>query len=158
MKTKFLLFALTVTLILCGTTSCKKEAVLTDATFISEQTRQEMQTKLVGSWQVIEQGVEVAMYDGHICTDPTMAMDKMSYAVQWEKATTTDKRVFKTNGVYDLYFHDKLTCQGSYTVTNHAVLEINGACQNSFEKVVELDATHLTISVGTLYYKFTKLD
>lgn len=158
MKTNFFFSALAVTLILCGTTSCKKENVTPDATLISEQTRQEMLTNLIGTWQVAEKGVEVAMHDGHICTDPTMVMDKMTYIVKWDKVANDDTRTFKSNGDFNHYENAILTCQGTYTVSNHAVLEINSACPSSFERIEALTPTLLTIGVGTFHYKFTKLD
>ena len=159
MKKKAILLALSFTVVLFGTTSCKKENVTVDATLISEQTRQGMQKALVGSWQIAEKGVEVAMHDGHICQDPTtMAADKLTYAVQWEKVENTDRRTFKSNGDYSQYLNATFMSQGTFTVSNHAVLEIKSDNQSSYEKIEELTSSLLTISQGTLHYKFRKLD
>lgn len=139
--------------------SCKKETVSVDSTLINEQTRLEMQTSLVGSWQIVEKGTEMAMYDGHICTDPAnMSMDKMTYMVHWEKMSIDEKRLFKSNGTYDFFFNGGSISQGSYKVSNHAVLEVTNANQNSFEKIEALTPTLLIVSMGTVHYKFSKLD
>jgi hypothetical protein len=156
MKNISLTFAFIVFLL--GTTSCKKENIIEDATLISEQKQQELQTALIGSWQIIEKGVEVAMHEGHICTDPAnMAADKITYIVQWNKTALDEKRNFKPNGGYSQY-SESATCQGTYKISKNAVLEVTTNCTNAFARIEELTLTFLTLKEGNTYLKYQKVN
>jgi hypothetical protein len=158
MKNKTLLLIGAFALSMLGTTSCTKENIEVDTTLISEETRQEMQTAIVGSWQFVEKGVEIAMHDGHICNDPSMAADKISYTTQWGKVSTDEKRTFKPNGNVSLYENATLSCDGTYTISNNGALDIKATCQNAFGKIETLTNTLLIVREGTVFYKFQKLD
>ena len=159
MKNNSLLLVLAYALLVLNTTSCTKENAPVDSTLITEQTRQEMQTALVGSWQLAEKGVEMVMHDGHICTDPAnMAADKITYMTHWATADSDEKRTFKPNGTYSNYLNATLNCQGTYTVSNHATLDLVGSCPNAFARIEALAANLLIVKEGTVSFKYRKLD
>ncbi len=142
-------------LMLISITSCSK----TNDAIDSELTAQNVQTAIVGSWQFVEKGVDVAMHDGHICSDPqNMAQDKITYVVQWEKVASEEKRQFKPNGDYNTYVKTTLTCQGNYKVADSGVLEMNTNCENAISKIEKVPATYLIMRQGNNYFKYLKLD
>ena len=106
MKNNLLLSVSLVVSTILSLTSCSKVNSNTD----SEQTSQDIQTAIVGSWQFTEKGIEVAMHDGHICTDPqNMAQDKVTYVVQWEKVASDERRDFKQNGAFNRFLKSVMT-------------------------------------------------
>ena len=159
MKNNSFLLVLAYAFLVLNTASCTKENGTVDATLITEQTRQEMQTALVGSWQLVEKGVEMAMHDGHICTDPAnMAADKITYMTHWETTQSDEKRTFKSNGTYSNYVNATLNCQGTYTVSNHATLDVSGGCSNTVVRIEALATNLLIVKEGMVSYKYRKLD
>jgi hypothetical protein len=155
MKNNLFPFVAVAFLIALTSTSCSKE----NSTFIQSQKIQDFQKDIIGSWQLVEKGVEVAMHEGHVCTDPqNMAADKVTYVVKWENAVMDEKRDFQSGGNYDCYWTKQLSCKGSYKISNNGVLEVNNNCQNYLEKVETLTITTLIVKEGNLYFKFKKAD
>ena len=157
MKNNFLpLLSLSI-LMLISISSCSK-ADANDA-IDGELTAQNVQAAIVGSWQYVEKGVEVAMHDGHICSDPqTMAQNKVTYVVQLEKIASEEKREFMPNGNYNTYVKASLTCKGNYNIADKGILEMNTNCASTIEKIEQVPATYLTIKQGSHYFKYLKLD
>lgn len=159
MKNNSFFWVLAFALTLFGTTSCTKENTPPDATLISEHTRQILQQNLIGSWQLAEKGVEVAMHDGHICPDPAnMAAGTVTYIVNWGKVSAEDTQVFKSDGSYRQGLTPTLTCSGRYTISNHAVLEIISDCKSSSARIEELTPTGLIVKDGALHLKYHRLN
>ena len=135
--------------------SCTKQ---NDA-LITQQPLQNFQMDIVGSWQLVQKGVEVAMHEGHVCTDPqNMATDKITYVVKWENPAMAEKRNFEPDGNYYCTWTNQLSCKGTYKISNNGVLEVNNNCQNYLEKVETLTVTNLIVKEGNLYFKFEKED
>ena len=142
-------------LTLVSVTNCTK----VNSTIDGELSAQKIQTAIVGSWQFVEKGVEVAMHEGHICPDPqNMAQDKVTYVVQWKKIVSDEKRFFKPNGDYTTYLSTTLSCQGTYKIAESGVLETNTNCENTIGKIDNLPTTYLTIRQGINFFKYQKLD
>lgn len=155
MKNNLLLFVVITFFIALTSISCTKQ---NDA-LITQQPLQNYQTDIVGSWQLIQKGVEVAMHEGHVCTDPqNMAADKITYVIKWENSVLDEKRDFQPSGNYDCYWAKQLSCKGSYKISNNGVLEVNNNCQNYLEKVETLTTTNLVVKQGNIYFKFKKSD
>ena len=155
MKNNFFPLVTVALFALLSVTSCTKQNNSID----SELSTQNIQTAIVGSWQFVEKGVEVAMHDGHICSDPqNMAQDKVTYVVQWQNVASDEKRQFKPNGDYSTYVKTALTCQGTFKIADSGVLEMNTNCANTIEKIENVPATYLTIKQGSNYFKYLKLD
>ena len=155
MKNNLLLSVSLVVSTILSLTSCSK----VNSNIDSEQTSQDIQTAIVGSWQFTEKGIEVAMHDGHICLDPqNMAQDKVTYVVQWEKVASDERRDFKQNGAYNSYLKSAMTCSGTYTVSIASILEWETNCEKAFAKVEKVSASNLTIKQGANYFKYQKLD
>ncbi len=154
MKNNFLTLATALFALLIATSCTKQNNSIDD-----ELSTQSIQTAIVGSWQFVEKGVDVAMHDGHICPDPqNMAQNLVTYVVQWEKVASDEKRLFKPNGEYTTYLSSNLSCQGTYKIAESGVLETNTNCENAFGKIDKLPATFLTIKQGVNYFKYQKLD
>ena len=140
--------------ILC-LTNCTK----VNTTFDNEQAPKDIQTAIIGSWQVAEKGVEIAMHDGHICPDPqNMPQNQVTYVVQWEKIASDEKRDFKKNGEYNSYLKSAMTCSGTYNLTFANILEWDTNCEKSTAKVEKVTASSMIIKQGSNYYKYQKLD
>ena len=155
MKNNLLPFIAITFFIALSSISCSKQ---NDA-LITQQTLQNYQTDIVGSWQLVQKGIELTMHEGHVCTDPqNMASDKITYVVKWENAAMDEKRDFKLSGDYNCYWKKQLSCKGSYKISNYGVLEVNNNCQNYIEKVEILTATNLVVKEGNLYFKFNKAE
>lgn len=155
MKNNLLPFISIALLIALTTTSCSKE----NSAFMTPQKTQDFQNDIIGSWQIVEKGVEVAMHEGHVCTDPqNMAADKITYVVKWDKDIMDEKRDFQPNGNYYCIWTKQLSCTGTYKISNNGVLEVNNNCQNFLEKVETLTTTNLIVKEGNLYFKFKKVD
>ena len=134
-------------------TNCSK-----DATLVTEQSTQDIKTAIVGSWEFIGKGTEVAMHEGHICSDPeNMAADKITYIINWEYTTGDEKQDFKQNGDYHRYRKSAIACQGSYKISEIGILELNTNCQNQSAKIEEVTPIFLTIKEGGSYFKYRKL-
>ena len=156
MKNNFLFFVMVVLTAAMTTTSCTKDNATTPST---EQTTLDFPKAIVGTWQIAEKGVEVAMHDGHVCTDPeNRAADKITYMVQWEKATSDENQEFKSNGDYNTYQKSTLTCQGSYKISDSGLLEAQTDCDNYIAKIEALTTTILTVRQGSHFFKYQKLD
>ncbi len=158
MKTKFSFLSLVTFLaftFVLGITGCTKTADTTDATLSTELTMREFQTLLIGSWQVVEKGVEIAMHNGHICHDPNAA-GKITYEVYWRNFISDEKRNFKQNGEYSQY-SESATCQGSYKISQTGILEINTNCKNGIEKIETLTPSLLTVKQGSTFFKYRKV-
>ncbi len=142
------------TTILC-LTSCTKANSHID----SEQTSQDIQTAIIGSWQFTEKGVEIAMHDGHICPDPqNMPQNQITYVVQWEKVASDERRDFKQNGTFNRYLKSVMICSGTYKVSDAGILEWDTNCDKAFAKVEKIFASSMTIRQGGNYFKYQKLD
>ncbi len=155
MKNNLIPLVLVSFLALISVTSCSKVNDTPD----SELSAQSIQKAIVGSWQFVGQGVEVAMHDGHICNDPlNMAQDKITYVVQWTDIVSQERRDFKPNGVYNTYLKTALSCQGTYKIDDSGVLEMNTNCENAIGKIEKLPSSSLIIRQGNNYFKYHKLD
>ena len=155
MKNSLLSFVAITFFIALTSISCTKQ---NDA-LITQQPLQDFRTDIVGSWQLAQKGVEVAMHEGHVCTYPqNMAADKITYVVKWENTTMDEKRDFNSSGDYNCYWAKQLSCKGTYKISNNGVLEVNNNCQNYLEKVETLTTTNLIVKEGNLYFKFKKAD
>ena len=145
----FLLYAFAV----LSFTNCTKEQNLTEPITL------DFQTGLVGSWQFVEKGVEVAFHEGHVCNSPmNMSQDKIAYSLRWDNVTSDEKRIFKKNGAYSHYLNKQLTCQGSYKIDENGVLDLTTECQSLSGKVVGLKTNSLIIQEGDNFFKFQKVD
>lgn len=141
---------------LLGTTSCTKDSSTTDSTLLKEH---DIQTALVGSWQFVEKGVELAMHEGHICTDPeNMPKDQITYILKWENASIDDNRNFKKNGAYSSYGEATTPCQGTYKVSAIGFLEVQNNCENYVCKIEEVTSQFLTIKQVNLYSKYRRVN
>jgi hypothetical protein len=135
-------------------TSCTKTDNTSDV-----QITTDFQKAIVGSWQIAEKGLGVAMHDGHICPDPeNMSADKVTYVVQWEKAASDESRVFEQNRDYKSYVKSTLTCQGAYKISDFGLLEVQTNCENYVAKIEGLTKTALTVRQGSHFFKYQKLD
>ena len=139
--------------LLLGFTACTKTDVMMDTLL----TPQALQTALVGSWQLVEKGKEVVLSNGHICTE-TEHDNKATTAINWKKVTVDDYQAFQQNGTYTRFVDKKLTCQGTYSITENAVIEINAECQSIPEKIVDIKATVLILKEGHNYSKYQKMN
>lgn len=128
-------------------TSCTKEIDTIEDTFFKEQSTSEMQSAIIGSWQLVDKSVE--MDDTHIC----------SYnGIKWGNSAGDEKRDFKQNSDFSHFVKSTLTCQGSYKISDNGALDMNTNCQNYSEKIVDLTATFLTVKQGNRYFKYRKLN
>ncbi len=135
-------------------TSCTKTDNTSDVQITSD-----FQKAIVGSWQIAEKGVEVAMHDGHICTDPAnMPANQITYVVQWQKASSDENRVFEQNSSYKSYLKSTLTCQGVYNISDSGLLEVKTNCDNYISKIEALTKETLTVRQGSNLFKYQKLD
>lgn len=154
MKNNFLPLASALFALLIAT-NCTKQNNSVD----NEFSTQRIQTAIVGSWQFVEKGLDVAMHDGHICPNPqNMAQDKITYVVQWQKAASDEKRNFMQNGNYNSYVESALACQGTYKVSDIGILEMNTNCEQVIGKIEQLPSDFLVIKQGSHYFKYHKLD
>lgn len=156
MKNNLTLWVLLAFLTLLGVTNCTKEEDTTEANIFTEQTPQEIQnnqTAIIGSWQFVEKSVDVKV---HTC--PGTVLGNMSkLMIQWENVTNDEKRDFKQNGAYYQY-SESATCQGSYKISENAVLQVISNCKSLSEKIVGLTSFFLTIKEGDNYFKYRKLN
>jgi hypothetical protein len=162
MKTKFpilsLLAFLASTFVGLNISSCTKVEDFTDAPS-TEISMPDIQTAIIGSWQIVKKGVEVEMYDQHVCSgmgDNTTSA-KTTTVVQWNNATNDETQSFKQNGVYS-QVSESAICQGSYKTSTNGLLEVKSNCKSYTEKIVELTAYFLTVKEENRYFKYRRLD
>ena len=155
MKNSLLSFVAITFFIALTSISCTKQ---NDA-LITQQPLQDFRTDIVGSWQLAQKGVEVAMHEGHVCTYPqNMAADKITYVVKWENTTMDEKRDFNSSGDYNCYWAKQLSCKGTYKISNEGDLDINSNCQNNTVKIAGLTTIFLTVKDGNNYFKYRKIN
>jgi hypothetical protein len=138
--------------------SCTKVEDFTDAPPSTEQLKPNIQTAIIGSWQIVEKGVEVEMQDQHVCSG--MGDNKTSAkttVVQWNNVTIDETQSFKQNGVYS-QVSESAICQGSYKTSINGELEVKNNCKSYTEKIVELTAYFLTVKKENRYFKYRRLD
>lgn len=156
MKNIFRLFVI-VALTAIFTVSCTKDNTAPSTN--TEQTTLDFQKAIIGSWQFAEKGIEVAMHDGHICTDPqNMPAGKITYIVHWAKVVSDENRAFKPNGEYNSYQKSILTCKGVYKISDNGLLESHTNCDDDVAKIEGITPTSLTVRQGTNYFRYQKLD
>ena len=144
--------ALIVTL---GTTSCTKE----NDSFIKEQTTLDFQTAIIGSWQLVEKGIETESGNMHNCPyDNQSTENKLPTTIKWENAKVDESQDFRQNGEYNCYLKKQLGCKGTYRISNEGELDINSNCQNNSVKIAGLTTIFLTIKDGNNYFKYRKID
>ena len=155
MKNNLLPFIAITFFIALSSISCSKQ---NDA-LITQQTLQNYQTDIVGSWQLAENGVETEfgnmynyLYDNHFTEN------KMSTTIKWENAKVDESQDFKQNGEYSCYLKKQLGCKGAYRISNEGDLDINSNCQNNSVKITGLTTIFLTIKDGNHYFKYRKID
>ena len=157
MKNNLTLWVTLAFLTLLGVTNCTKVADTTEANIFTEQTPQEIQnnqTAIIGSWQFVEKSVDVKV---HKCTG-TILGNMPKLMIQWDNATTDEKRDFKQNGDYSRYLKNELTCQGAYKIGDDGALVVQSNCPNFSEIIVGLTTTFLTLREDNTYFKFRKVD
>ena len=142
-------------LAILGTTSCTKE----NDSFIKEQTTLDYQTGIIGSWQLVEKGIETRPDNMHNCTyDNHSTENKMSTTIKWENAKDDESQDFKQNGEYSCYLKKQLGCKGAYRISNEGDLDINSNCQNNTVKIAGLTTIFLTVKDGNNYFKYRKIN
>jgi hypothetical protein len=158
MKTKFsFLCLLSFSFVGLTISSCSK---VENTTLSTELTSPDIQTAIIGSWQIIEKGLEVEMHDQHACSqigDNTTSA-KTTTVVQWNNATIDETQNFEQNGDYNSYLKSILSCQGFYKIDNNGDLVIKNNCQILNEKIIELTSAFLTVKEGTRYFKYRKVN
>ena len=138
-----------------GTTSCTKEK----NSFTQEQTTLDFQTAIIGSWQLIEKGVETGPDNLHNCPyDNQSTENKLPTIIKWENAKIDESQDFRQNGEYNCYLKKQLGCKGTYKISNEGDLDINSNCQNNSVKIDGLTTVFLTVKDGSNYYKYRKID
>lgn len=160
MKKIFILPILGFAFILFGFTNCTKVEDTMDAELFTEQRLSDVKTAIIGSWQIIEKGVEVVMHDEHICsgTANSTTSANTTTLVKWENATSLEKRDFRQNGDYNQSLTSALTCQGTYKIANNEILDVTTNCQISSEKIAQLTSHFLTVKEGNRFFKYRKLN
>ena len=155
MKNNLLSFVMVAFIVTLGTTSCSKQ----NDSFITEQTTLNFQTGIIGSWQLVEKGIETGPDNMHNCTyDNQSAENKMPTTIKWENAKDDESQDFKQNGEYSCYLKKQLGCKGAYRISNEGDLDINSNCQNNSVKIAGLTTIFLTIKDGNNYFKYRKID
>lgn len=155
MKNNLLSFVAVAFIVTLNTTSCTKE----NDSFTNEQTTLDFQTAIIGSWQLVEKGIETASVNGHNCPyDNQSSENKMSTSIKWENAKIDESQDFKQNGEYNCYLKKQLGCKGNYRISNEGDLDINSNCQNNSVKIDGLTTIFLTIKDGNTYFKYRKID
>ena len=136
-------------------TSCMKDNSTIEAILPTELSIKNVETNIVGTWRLIEKGIDLKQYENHVCTAPESMM-KNQYMIVWSKTTNDEKRNFKENGDYNSYLKTTLSCQGTYKITNGDALEMITTCLNFSEKIVGLTSDLFIIKEGEHFYKYGK--
>ena len=154
MKKNLLPFVVVAFLVTLGTTSCTKE----NDSLIKEQTTLDFQTAIIGSWQLVEKGIETVPDNSDNYPFANQSSEnKMPTTIKWENAKVDESQDFKQNGEYSCYLKKQLGCKGSYKISNEGDLDINSNCQNNSLKIAELTTIFLTIKDGNNYFKYRKI-
>ena len=155
MKNNLLSFVAVAFIVTLNTTSCTKE----NESFTKEQTTLDFQTGIIGSWQLVEKGIETGPGNMHNCTyDNHSTENKMPTTIKWENAKDDESQDFKQNGEYSCYLKKQLGCKGSYRISNEGDLDINSNCQNNTVKIAGLTTIFLTVKDGNTYFKYRKIE
>ena len=143
MKNNLLSFVAVAFIVTLNTTSCTKE----NDSFTKELPTIDLQTAIVGSWQLIQKSAE--MNPTHICT---------YNGIKWQNTKDDESQEFKQNGEYSCYLKKQLGCKGSYRISNEGDLDINSNCQNNTVKIAGLTTIFLTVKDGNTYFKYRKIE
>jgi hypothetical protein len=154
MKTTTLFSILVYALLMLSSASCTKENIMMDTPLMTEQNPETYQKALAGSWQFVDEGVEVNMYNGQSCSF-TGTKNPM---IQWSNVSADEKRAFTADGKYSRYVNGTLTYQGTYAISYDGVLELTTNAQKSVETIQELTCTSLILREGMLFRKYSKLE
>ena len=153
MKTTTLFSILAYALLMLSATSCTKENILTDTSFMTEQTPETYQKALAGSWTCIDEGVAIVMHDGQPCS-----LIGTKPMIQWRNVSADEKRAFTLNGGYSRYVNSTLTCEGTYKIAYVGTVELTTNCQKAVETIQEFTAHSLVIGDGISFRKYRKLE
>lgn len=157
MKSILIFSILAYATIFLSVTSCMKTEDTTDVQLFTEQPTQSVlnnQMAIIGSWQFTEKGVEIDVHNGQPCS----FTGTKTPMVKWEAASINEQRDFLQKGDYNHFLEKKLSCQGSFKISNDANLAIIGNCEVHTETIVELTTTSLIIKTGNNYYKYLKVN
>jgi hypothetical protein len=153
MKASVFFSILAYVLLLTSATSCTKENISVDTSFITEQNPETYQKALAGSWTFIDEGVAIVMHDGQPCS--VIGTNPM---IQWRNVSADEKRAFTANGGYSRYVNNTLACEGTYKIAYVGSIELTTNCQNAVEAVQELTAHSLIIRDGMNFRKYRKVE
>jgi hypothetical protein len=154
MKTPALLSILASLLLMLNTISCTKENSSIETPLLNDQSIAQIQTNLLGSWTLIEKGVEIDQHNGQPCGF-TGTKNPM---IQWSNALADEKRAFTLNGGYSRYVNSTLTCEGTYKITYVGTIELTTNCQNAVETVQALTVNSLIVRDGMSFRKYSKVE
>jgi hypothetical protein len=148
MKNYFIFFVLANSFFVLSLTNCTKTIDTTDDYHIREEKPQTIPINkdfIVGSWQFIEKSYN-------------SVNARETVHILWEKAESDEKRVFKQNSDYNLYWNKKETCHGAYKIADNGALEVTNNCQSSSETIIDLTSCLLTIKKGDSYFRYHKVN